>query len=123
MKPSAFGVGRIVLGLLGVLLVAAMVNVVKRSGPLAPIRFTVVQSAEGRFAPALFGIGTVEARHSCLIGDRALDVVRILEPTAVQAHTAIILVTHDEKIVPTFKRVHHIRHGGTHEETGEGRSL
>jgi energy-coupling factor transporter ATP-binding protein EcfA2 len=28
-----------------------------------------------------------------------------------QYHTAIIVVTHDEKIIPTFKRIYHIRDG------------
>lgn len=35
--------------------------------------------------------------------------------------TAIIVVTHDEKIIPTFKRIYHIRDGVTYEEKGEGR--
>ena len=38
-------------------------------------------------------------------------------------HTAIIVVTHDEKIIPTFKRLYHIRDGRTHEQRGEGLSL
>ncbi len=36
---------------------------------------------------------------------------------------AIIVVTHDEKIIPTFKRIYHIRDGATHEEAGEGRAI
>ena len=39
------------------------------------------------------------------------------------ACTAIIVVTHDEKIIPTFKRIYHIRDGKTHEEAGEGRAI
>jgi HlyD family secretion protein len=68
MTISSIGVRRLVLGLLVALLVAAMVYVVMRSGPLAPTRVTVAQAAEGRLTPALFGIGTVEARRSYLIG-------------------------------------------------------
>ena len=30
------------------------------------------------------------------------------------------MVTHDEKIIPTFKRLYHIRDGQTVEEAGEG---
>ncbi|MBP6225743.1 MAG: efflux RND transporter periplasmic adaptor subunit [Rhizobacter sp.] len=45
-----------------------MAFVFMRSGPLAPTRVTVVQATEGRLTPALFGIGTVEARRSYLIG-------------------------------------------------------
>jgi putative ABC transport system ATP-binding protein len=58
-----------------------------------------------------------------LDSERALAVVRILNRMAVQAHTAIIVVTHDEKIIPTFKRIYHIRDGRTVEEAGLGQSL
>lgn len=51
---------------------------------------------------------------------RALGVVRILGQMARQYETAIIVVTHDEKIIPTFKRIYHIRDGVTYEEAGEG---
>ena len=76
MKLSSIGTRRIVLGLLGLGLAAAMVFVVMRSGPLAPTRVTVVQAAEGRLTPALFGIGTVEARRSYLIGPTVAGRVR-----------------------------------------------
>lgn len=52
---------------------------------------------------------------------RALAVVRILNEMAAQYRAAIIVVTHDEKIIPTFRRIYHIRDGRTHEEAGEGR--
>jgi putative ABC transport system ATP-binding protein len=58
-----------------------------------------------------------------LDSERALTVIRILEQMAQQFQTAIIVVTHDEKIIPTFKRIYHIRDGRTYEEAGEGRSL
>ncbi|MBK6489194.1 MAG: ABC transporter ATP-binding protein [Gemmatimonadetes bacterium] len=54
---------------------------------------------------------------------RALTVIRILHEMAHRYETAIIVVTHDEKIIPTFKRIYHIRDGKTHEEAGEGRAL
>ena len=53
-----------------------------------------------------------------LDSDRALAVVRILNDMAQQFRTAIIVVTHDEKIIPTFKRIYHIRDGKTYEELG-----
>lgn len=53
---------------------------------------------------------------------RAMAVVRILNDMAAQFQTAIIVVTHDEKIIPTFRRIYHIRDGVTHEEPGEGRT-
>ncbi|MGG7055401.1 ABC transporter ATP-binding protein [Nitrosomonas sp. ANs5] len=58
-----------------------------------------------------------------LDSERALAVVRILNDMARQFETAIIVVTHDEKIIPTFKRIYHIRDGITHEEIGEGREF
>lgn len=54
---------------------------------------------------------------------RALAVIRILNEMARAYQTAIIVVTHDEKIIPTFKRIYHIRDGVTHEEAGEGRAM
>ena len=56
-----------------------------------------------------------------LDSERAMAVIRILNRMAQQYQTAIIVVTHDEKIIPTFKRIYHIRDGRTHEEAGEGR--
>ena len=58
-----------------------------------------------------------------LDSQRAMAVVRILGDMARKYETAIIVVTHDEKIIPTFKRIYHIRDGVTHEEVGEGRAL
>ena len=58
-----------------------------------------------------------------LDSERALAVIRILNQMARQYETAVIVVTHDEKIVPTFRRIYHIRDGRTHEEAGEGRSF
>jgi putative ABC transport system ATP-binding protein len=58
-----------------------------------------------------------------LDSERALAVIRILNEMARSHSTAIIVVTHDEKILPTFRRIYHIRDGVTHEEAGEGRPL
>lgn len=58
-----------------------------------------------------------------LDSERALAVIRILNQMARQFDTAIIVVTHDEKIIPTFKRIYHIRDGVTHDEAGEGRGI
>ena len=55
--------------------------------------------------------------------DRAQAVIRILNQMAKQYQTAIIVVTHDEKIIPTFQRLYNIRDGRTFEEAGEGRAL
>jgi putative ABC transport system ATP-binding protein len=58
-----------------------------------------------------------------LDSERALAVMRILGQMARQYQTAIIVVTHDEKIIPTFKRIYRIRDGRTVEEAGEGREI
>lgn len=58
-----------------------------------------------------------------LDSERALTVMGILTHMATQFHTSIIVVTHDDKIIPTFKRLYSIRDGKTYEEVGEGRSL
>ncbi len=56
-----------------------------------------------------------------LDSERALAVVRILNQLAREFQTAIIVVTHDEKIIPTFGRIYQIRDGKTYEQKGEGR--
>jgi HlyD family secretion protein len=67
------------LAMLGVLLIAAVVFVVMRAGPLAPVRVTVAQATEGTLTPALYGIGTVEARRSYFVGPTAAGrVLRVL---------------------------------------------
>lgn len=57
-----------------------------------------------------------------LDSERAMAVIRILNNMACRFETAIIVVTHDEKIIPTFRRLYRIRDGVTHEEAGEGRT-
>ena len=58
-----------------------------------------------------------------LDSERAMAVIRILNKMARTFETAIIVVTHDEKIIPTFKRIYYIGDGVTHEEAGEGLSF
>ena len=58
-----------------------------------------------------------------LDSERAMAVIRILNNMAQKFETAIIVVTHDEKIIPTFKRIYNIRDGVTYEEVGEGRGF
>ena len=52
---------------------------------------------------------------------RSLKVIGLLNKLAKQYQTAIIVVTHDDVIIPTFKRIYRIREGRTYEEQGEGR--
>jgi putative ABC transport system ATP-binding protein len=58
-----------------------------------------------------------------LDSERALAVIRILNEMALRYETAVIIVTHDEKIIPTFKRIYAIRDGQTREEAGEARPV
>lgn len=62
-RPARWG-----LALLGLALVAGLAFVALRAGPLAPVRVTVARVAVAPVQPALYGIGTVEARRSYLIG-------------------------------------------------------
>ena len=59
---------RIGFSALAVALVAALAFVALRTGPLAPIKVTVTSVQEGKLNPAIFGIGTVEARRSWMVG-------------------------------------------------------
>ena len=67
-RLSGLASRRFWLVFLALLLLSAFAFVVLRSGPLAPVRVTLVSVAEGTVVPALFGIGTVEARRAYLIG-------------------------------------------------------
>lgn len=71
MKPGNKLTRRLGLGLLGLLLLAGLAYVFMRTGPMAPTRVTTHTVATASVAPALFGIGTVEARRSYLIGPTA----------------------------------------------------
>ncbi|MBP6581645.1 MAG: ABC transporter ATP-binding protein [Sphingorhabdus sp.] len=53
---------------------------------------------------------------------RALAVIDLLNTMARQFATAIIVVTHDEKIIPTFRRLYNIRDGVTIEERQDAAS-
>lgn len=79
MKFNASISRRLGLALLGLVLLVAFVWVVARSGPLAPVRVTVAEVAQGQVDPRLFGIGTVEARRVYPIGPTAAGrVLRVM---------------------------------------------
>ncbi|MFC7300443.1 hypothetical protein [Cognatiluteimonas weifangensis] len=52
-----------------------------------------------------------------------LAAIRILDRMARQCRTTIVVVTHDGKIIPTFKRICRIRDGVSREGAGEGRGF
>jgi len=68
MKRNPLLTRRLALGAVALVLVGAFVFVSLRTGPLAPIKVTVAQPKEGSLSPSIFGIGTVEARRSWLVG-------------------------------------------------------
>ena len=68
MKLKSPLMRRLLLVGLALLLVGALAFVALRTGPLAATRVTVTTVQEGSLNPAIFGIGTVEARRSWMIG-------------------------------------------------------
>lgn len=64
------GLDRRTLAVLAVVvpLLALFAYVALRSGPLAPVAVTLAQVEQASLSPALFGIGTVEARYTYRIG-------------------------------------------------------
>jgi HlyD family secretion protein len=71
MKMKAFNRRNVLLGLIGVAMLAAIAFVMVRSGPMAPARVTTVQAKRASFTPTIFGIGTVEARRAYSVGPTA----------------------------------------------------
>ena len=61
-----------------VLLLLGFGFVLARSGPLAPTKVTITRAESGSLTPALFGIGTVEARRSYFIGPTAAGRVSVV---------------------------------------------
>ena len=76
MKPSQFIRRKLGLWLFAAMLVVGFGVVVARSGPLSPIQVTTLRVESGSLLPAIFGIGTVEARRSYLIGPTAAGRVK-----------------------------------------------
>ncbi|NCP41655.1 MAG: efflux RND transporter periplasmic adaptor subunit [Rhodoferax sp.] len=68
MNANALLKRRLMLGAVAAVLVGGLAYVSLRTGPLAPIKVTVTQAHEGTLNPAIFGIGTVEARRSWMVG-------------------------------------------------------
>ena len=55
-----------------------------------------------------------------LDSERSLIVMKLLARLALQFNTAIMVVTHDDIIIPRFKRLYRLRDGVAHEEAGQG---
>ena len=54
-----------------------------------------------------------------LDSERSLIVMKLLTRVAQQFNTAIMVVTHDDIIIPRFKRLYRLRDGVAHEEQGQ----
>ena len=68
MKRKPLLSRRLALAVLALVLIGGLAFVALRTGPLAPTRVTVTQVRQGQFSPAIFGIGTVEARRGWMVG-------------------------------------------------------
>jgi len=68
MKLSSLNQRRGLMVAGAVALIAAIGFVAFRLGPLAPTRLTVVRVAHDSFTPSVFGVGSVEAKQSWLMG-------------------------------------------------------
>ena len=76
MKPSQFISRKLGLGVFAAILVVGFGVVIARSGSLSPIQVTTLRVESGSLSPAIFGIGTVEARRSYFIGPTAAGRVK-----------------------------------------------
>ncbi len=54
-----------------------------------------------------------------LDSERSLIVIKLLTRLAQEFKTAIMVVTHDDIIIPRFKRLYRLRDGVPHEEQGQ----
>lgn len=68
MTSKSLVVRRLAIGAAALALIGGIAFVSLRAGPLAPIKVTVTQPLEGTLNPSIFGIGTVEARRSWMVG-------------------------------------------------------
>jgi HlyD family secretion protein len=67
------------LGAAVAVLLALFAYGILRAGPLAPVPVTVIKVEKQAIAPALFGIGTVEARYTYMIGPTAAGKLKRLD--------------------------------------------
>ena len=96
MKFDAAVKRKLALVVLALLLLLALVYVVLRSSPLAPTRVTVQPVQSATLAPALFGIGSVEARRAYLIGPTVAGrVLRVLVDVGDAVRTGQLLAEMD----------------------------
>lgn len=70
MKPGALKISprTLTLALGALAFIAAFVWLLTTRGPLAPVGVEIASVTRGDLSPAVFGIGTVEARHAYAVG-------------------------------------------------------
>ena len=68
MKRNPLLSRRIAVAVAALALAGALVFVALRTGPLAPVQVTLSRVVSGTLSPSVFGIGTVEARRSWMVG-------------------------------------------------------
>ena len=96
MKFDAALKRKLALVVLALLMLVALAYVVLRSSPLAPTRVTVQPVLSATLAPALFGIGSVEARRAYLIGPTVAGrVLRVLVDVGDAVRTGQLLAEMD----------------------------
>ncbi|MGE0917882.1 efflux RND transporter periplasmic adaptor subunit [Trichlorobacter lovleyi] len=79
MSASKMQLRRLILFAALVPLVLLFFYVVLRSGPLAPVEVTVTTVSTQAIRPAVFGVGTVEARYSYQVGPTAAGRIKQLQ--------------------------------------------
>lgn len=79
MSASKIKLRRLILFAALVPLVLLFFYVVLRSGPLAPVEVTVTTVSTQAIRPAVFGVGTVEARYSYQVGPTAAGRIKQLQ--------------------------------------------
>ena len=79
MKQNFFLSRRIALAAAVLALAGVLIFVALRTGPLAPVQVTLKQVTSGTLSPAVFGLGTVEARRSWMIGPTAAGRVLVVK--------------------------------------------
>lgn len=79
MSASKIKLRRLILFAALVPLLLLFFYVVLRSGPLAPVEATVATVSTQAIRPAVFGVGTVEARYSYQVGPTAAGRIKQLQ--------------------------------------------
>jgi len=79
MSASKIKLRRLILFAALAPLVLLFFYVVLRSGPLAPVEVTVTTVSTQAIRPAVFGVGTVEARYSYQVGPTAAGRIKQLQ--------------------------------------------